>query len=101
DEDLGTGVDGARRLVEDQDGRVGEERPGDREQLLLTRADRALLVVDDGVVAVRQRVNETIDERGPSRLADLLFGGRRVAVGDVLTNRPTEEPGVLKHHPDL
>ena len=40
DEHLGASVDRARRLVEDEDRRVGEERPGDREQLLLAGADR-------------------------------------------------------------
>ena len=47
DEHLGAGVDRAGGLVEDQDRRIGEERAGDREQLLLARADVAALVVDD------------------------------------------------------
>src|SRR5947209_3886491 len=39
DQDLGTGVDAAGRLVEDQDRRVGDERARDRQQLSLTGGD--------------------------------------------------------------
>ena len=46
DQHLGAGVDRAGRLVEDQQRRVGEERPGDRDQLLLAGADVAALLVD-------------------------------------------------------
>ena len=52
DEHLGPRVDRARRLVEDEDRRVGQERSGDRHQLPLAGAEIAALVVDDGVVAV-------------------------------------------------
>ena len=37
DQHLGAGVDRAGRLVEDQDRRVGQERPRDGDQLLLAR----------------------------------------------------------------
>ena len=39
DQHLGAGVDRAGGLVEDEDRRVGEEGPGDGEQLLLAGAD--------------------------------------------------------------
>ena len=68
EQQLGAGVDGAGGLVEDQQGRVGEEGPGDRDQLLLAGADVGAFVVDDGVVAVGEAVDEAVDERGPGRL---------------------------------
>ena len=39
DQDLARAVDVRRRLVEDQDARVGEQRPGDRDQLPLARRE--------------------------------------------------------------
>ena len=101
DEHLGAGVDRAGGLVEDQDRRVGEEGAGDGEQLLLAGAHGAALVVDDGVVAVGQRVHEAVDVGGPRRLEDLLLGGVEVAVGDVLADGAAEQPGVLEHHADV
>ena len=101
DEHLRAGVDRARRFVEDEDRRVGEERPGDGEELLLPRAHRATFIVDDGVVAVRQGVHEAVDVRGSGGSEDLVLGGRRVAVGDVLPDRAAEQPRVLQHHADV
>ena len=46
DQHLGAGVDRAGGLVEDEDGRVGQEGPGDGQQLLLAGADVAALVVE-------------------------------------------------------
>ena len=82
---------------------VGSARnaAGDREQLLLAGADVAALVVDDRVVAVGQRVDETVDVRRPCRLEDLLVGGVEVAEGDVLPDGAAEQPRVLQHHADV
>src|SRR5690554_3828318 len=61
EQQLGARVDRAGGLVEDEQGGVGEERPGDGDELLLASADVAALVVDYGVVAVRQAVHEAVD----------------------------------------
>src|SRR5512132_2505412 len=73
DQHLGTGVDRARGLVEDEDGRVRQERPGDGDQLLLAGAQAGALLVEHGVVAVGQRVHEPVDVGGPGRLHDLVL----------------------------
>ena len=78
DQHLGAGVDRARRLVEDEDRGVGEERAGDREQLLLAGADVVALFVDHRVVAVGQRVHEPIDvggARAASRICSSVASG--------------------------
>ena len=64
DEDLGARVDRARGLVEDEDPPVGEERPGDRQELLLALRHARRVVVEDGVVAVGQRPHEVVDVGG-------------------------------------
>ena len=71
DEHLGARVDRARRLVEDEDRRVGQEGPGDRQQLLLARRHVRRVVVDDGVVAVGQRAHEVVDVGRLGRGEDL------------------------------
>ncbi len=101
DQHLGAGVDRAGGLVQHQDRRVGQEGPGDGDQLLLARAHPRALAVDDGVVALRQGPHEAVGVRGPRRLLDVAAGhlaGR--AVGDVLRDGPAEQPGVLQHHAD-
>ena len=74
DEDLGPRVHRRGRLVEDEDRRVGEERPGDGQQLLLARGHVGRVVVEDGVVAVGQRPHEVVHVRGLGRGADRLLG---------------------------
>ena len=97
---LGAGVHRAGRLVQDQQRRLGQERPRDGDELLLAGADVAALLVDDGVVAVGEAAHEPVHEGGPGGGEDLLLGGVRPAVGDVVPDGAAEEPGVLEHHAD-
>ena len=53
-----------------------------------------------GLVTVLQRVDELVDAGGASGLQDLLLGGVRTPVGDVLPNGAGEQLGVLQHHAD-
>jgi len=52
DQDLGSGVNAARSLVEDQHGRIGEEGARDREQLFLAGGDIGGIIGQDGLVPV-------------------------------------------------
>ena len=101
DEHLGPRVDRRRRLVEDEDRRVGEERPGDRQELLLAGREVRRVVVDDRVVAVGQRPHEVVDVGGLGGGQDLVLGRVEPAVGDVLADRAVEQPRVLEDHPEL
>ena len=95
---LGAGVDRGGCLVEDQHRGLGEHGAGDAQQLLLPLRDVAAVLGQDGVVALRQAHDEAV---GVGRLGcrdDLLVGGVRLAVGDVVPHRAVEHPGVLQHH---
>ncbi len=46
-QELGAGVDRGRRLVEDQQRRIGQERAGDRDELPLAGRQAGALLVDD------------------------------------------------------
>ena len=94
-ERLGPGIHRARRLVQDQDRRIGQESTRDRQQLALPRADAGTVVIYHRVVALRQSPYEMIDICRISRLADLRLGGVLCAISDVLVNGPAEQPGCL------
>ena len=98
---FGSGVDRAGRLVQDQQCRIGQECPGDGDQLLLAGADIAGFLIQHSVIAVRQRMHEAINIGRLGSGMDLLFGGRRPTVGDVLSDGAVEQPGVLQHHADV
>ena len=71
---LGLGVDRRGRLVEDQDRRVDQECPGDRDPLPLAAGERLAALADQRVVAVGQAEDELVAPRGPGRGDDLARG---------------------------
>ena len=52
DQALGLGVDAARRLVQDQDARIGQQGAGEGEQLPLPDREADAALLDLGLVAV-------------------------------------------------
>ena len=100
DEDLGPRVHGTGRLVEDEDAAVRQERPGDREELLLALRHARGVVVEDGVVAIGQGPDEVVHVGGLGCGDDLFLGRIFAAVGDVLADGAVEQPRVLEDHPE-
>ena len=60
---FGAGVDGAQRIVEDQDAWVRDERHGERHALLLTARKLHAALADDRVEAVGKRRELGVDAR--------------------------------------
>ena len=83
---LGLRVERRRRLVQQQDRRVAEQRPGDPDPLALAAGETDALGPELRLVAVRQRDDELVSRRRPGRLVDRL-GAHVRAVGDVLPAR--------------
>ena len=98
---LGPDVDARRRLVEDQDARVGEERPGERDELALAEREAGAALGDLGLVAVLELEDELVRADGAGRGGDLL--GRRVgpAEADVLAHRAREQEALLRDDAEL
>ena len=69
DGSLGLGVEGARRLVEDQDRRVAQDRARDRDSLLLAAGEAVAALADKRVVTVRKGGDQVVDLRGARRPA--------------------------------
>ena len=101
DQDLGGAVDVRRRLVEDQDARVGEQCARDRDQLALAgRQARAALahgVREPGVEAAR----DPVDAHCVRDVGDHLVGRLGAREADVVADRPGEEERILQHHSQL
>src|SRR5580658_1034713 len=82
DDRLALGVERARRLVEDQDPRVGDQRAGDRQTLPLPARQVGRPLVDEGVVTALQTLDEFLGAGEPRRHHDLVEAGIRFAGGD-------------------
>ena len=93
-------VDGRGGVVEDQQPRVGDQRPGQRHPLPLAAGKGQALLADHGVVALRQPVDELVRLGRPGRRQDLLVGGVGAAVGDVGPDGVGEQEAVLHDQAD-
>ena len=62
------GVERARRLVQDQDRRIDDQRPRNRESLPLTSREIRRTFINVGFVAARQLVDELLRASQPRRL---------------------------------
>ena len=95
---LGACIDARRRLVQQQNRRVGEHDARDAQQLFLTLAKRAAILADDRIVAAWQLHDKLMRTSALGRLDNLLARGVGTAVSDVFRHRALEQPSVLQHH---
>ena len=73
---LGTGVERAGGLVQDQDARVLQDDAGDGDALLLAAGELVAALADDGVVALGQLHDAVVDGGGACGGVDLLLRSR-------------------------
>jgi hypothetical protein len=101
-EDVGLGplVQGRGGLVQDQHGRVPQQRASDGDALSLSARQRHPARAEDGVVAIRQVLHEGV-RPGCRGRADHLLRPRPRPVGDVLGHGAGEQDGVLQDEADL
>ena len=59
------------------------------------------LVVEYGIVAVRQRAYEVVGAHGFGRRDDLLAGRIGPPVGEILRHGAAEQPRILQHHAEF
>ena len=95
------GVDARRHLVEDDNGRIFQDRACDGDALLFAAGERAAAIADDGVIAVRQRHDEVVAARLFRRRDHLVLRRVGLAEEDVCADRVVEEVDVLEHHRDV
>ena len=100
DQPLALVIQTAGRLVEDENGRILEQRAGDRNALTLTTGQLPPPLSDHRVIALREPLDELVRVRSPRGGLDRLLGRRRSSVRDVFTNGPAEERRLLGHQAD-
>src|SRR5262244_3297201 len=83
-------VEGTRRLIEDQNARIGDERAGNRDALTLAAREGRAALADDRVVAFGQLEDEFVRPRQPCRRDDALHRHGGVGEGDILAHRAVE-----------
>ena len=94
-------VDGARGVVEDQDGRVDEQGPGDGDALALAARQRVPPFADHGVVPLGQVADEPGGAGGLGGRLDLVHGRVGPPVGDVVPDRHGEEERLVEDDADV
>ena len=95
------GVDVAGGLVEDQDRRIVEDRPGDREALPFAAGETRAALAEPGVVAER-RVEDELVGLGRFGGGDRLLGrAGGQAVNQIVPDRAAEQERLLQHDADL
>ena len=97
DPGLDLGVDRRGRVVEDQQPRAADQRPGQRDALPLASGQRGAAFAEPGVEALGQRGHEAVGLCGAQRRPDLRVadvGAER----DVAADGVVEEEGRLRDH---
>ena len=98
---LRLGVERRGRLVENEDGRVLEQRPGDGQPLPLPAGQPLPAFANRGAIPVGHGGDELVRVRRPCRGLDLGVGRSGRAVCDVARDGVVEEHRVLGDHRDL
>src|SRR5262249_947750 len=80
-------IEGARRLIEDQNARFGDERAGNRDALALAAREGRAALADDRVVAFAQLEDEFVRSCEPRRRDDALHRHGGVGERDILAHR--------------
>ena len=91
-------VHARKRLVQQQDRRVLEQRASNRQPLPLTAGQPDGAFSDNGIVPVRQMRDELVRVRGARGVFQLLMSGVRLAEPQIIRHRAVEQVRVLRYH---
>src|SRR5258707_1103197 len=95
DQFFGSGVKPRARLVENQDGRIPNDRACDRDALPLSSGERDAPFAYDGVVPVWYLLNEFVRIRELGRAKNFSPARTGFAIRDVVPDGPVEQQGFL------
>jgi len=98
---LCSGVHRARGLIQDEQRRIPQERPSQRDPLALSAGQQHPALADARLVALGQRQDEVVRVRRPRGGLQLGCAGPGVRVGDVRRHARGEEHGLLEHDRQL
>ena len=92
---LGGRVDGAGRIIQHEDARIGEEGARQCQPLALPAGKRDPAFTDDGVVAVRKGQDELVRLGGFGSRLDLFLGGTGFTEGNIFGDAAREQENIL------
>src|SRR6516164_9371215 len=95
------GVEAAGRLVKYKNGRITQDRPGDRNALLLPAGQRFAPLGNSAIISVWHLFYELVGVSQPRRSANLLVAGTGASKRNVFTDSAAEEQRVLQNQADL
>ena len=98
---LALGVEGAGGFVQDQNGRVLQDRAGNGQSLTLTAAQTASPFADHEIVAALLGQDELVGIRGAGRRLDLGVSGPGAAEAQVVADGLVEQNRLLRDDGDL
>ena len=101
DHRLALGVHARQGFVEDQDGGVLEDGPGDGDALALAAGEPGAALAHHGLVPLREPGDEVMDVGRPGGPLQLLLGGFGLGHAQVVRDGAVEQVGVLGHHRDV
>ena len=98
---LDPGIDRARGVVEDQDSRVAQQRPGQGDALALATRQGEAAFAYHGAVTLGQVADEAVGLGGACRRLHLGIAGVGAGIGNVRPHGVGEEKALFEHHSDL
>src|SRR5262245_57751553 len=101
DDPLALIVESARRLVEDQDARVGNERARDGETLALAAREAGAVLSHNGVVTIGELKDEIMCAGHLLAGNDPFDRHRAVRQRNIVAHRAIEQDALLQHDADL
>lgn len=91
-------IDGARRLIEDQDRCPGYRRSRDIKKLSLALTQVRAIALQNRVIALWKTHDKGMGRCHLRRLNNFLVGGIKPSVPDIFHNRSRKQMRILKHH---
>src|SRR5208337_2058516 len=91
-------IEGARRLVENEGARIGDQRTGDREPLSLSAQEVGRSLLDQRLIAVRHALDEFLGAGQAGRPHGVVQRQPGTTGDDVVSNGAAEQEVVLQHN---
>jgi len=101
DETFRCRIETARRFIEDENGRIAQDRARDGDALFLSTGESAASFRHQSVIAIGQALDELICIGRYRGSDDFLLACASAAEGDIFTNGSAEEQRILEHEADL
>ncbi len=94
-------IEGAGRLIQNQNAGIGQDRPCDRQTLPLTAGELNPTLAHDRLIALSETLRELVYTRDTAGLQKLFFTGLRPRKHDVLADGAVEQKRLLQYDAQL